>query len=237
MTFRSPSRSASEYSPLASTTRSQAEPTSSSEPFFSRIRHSIKNIAFKFCITNGWHRTKRAFGHERWRIFARCSIHIPPISISVTLPVLNISTIYYEDPGAKHQNLQFNGLQFAAKLHEILVAASLSAVAINYIQYKLLHVSGGGLSLGGVLAGFQITNLSSVCSPGLWSKSLTKGFRVRRLLFALIVIILMIMVAVVGPSSAILILPAIDGGRFPTKYPTPGVTRKTYNCKNSLLLL
>lgn len=148
-------------------------------------------------------------GNTRWKILARCTIHIPPTIISIALLLLNYFTIYFDDPGANHQNLLFNGLQFAAKVHEILIVASLSLVAANYIQYELVHPSGRGLSLGGVLAGFQLNNLNSVINPGLWSKSLTRGFRVRRLLFALTIIFLMGMVAVVGPSSAILILPAI----------------------------
>lgn len=161
-------------------------------------------------------------GHQRWKILARCTIHIPPTIISVALLLLNYYTIYFDDPGASHQNLLFNGLQFAAKVHEILIVASLSAVAINYIQYELVHSSGKGLSLGGVLAGFQLNNLSSVVNAGLWSKSLTKGFRVRRLLFALIVVFLMTMVAVVGPSSAILILPSIGWWPIPYEITNPG---------------
>jgi hypothetical protein len=40
------------------------------------------------------------------------------------------------------------------------------------MQYKLQ--GGGGLALGGILAGFQITSLNSLCNRGLWSRTFTR---------------------------------------------------------------
>jgi hypothetical protein len=73
---------------------------------------------------------------------------------------VNLASPFLEDAGAQEQNLRLNALQFAAKLHEIFMAASLSLVAINYIEYELL--TGRGLPLNSVLAGFQITSFSSI---------------------------------------------------------------------------
>jgi len=66
-------------------------------------------------------------------------------------------------------------------LHEILIGASLSIVTINYIQFELLR--GEGISLGGTVVGFQISNLGLLWSPALWHGCLTKGLRGRRIRF------------------------------------------------------
>jgi len=147
------------------------------------------------------------YDNVRWHILGRCSIHLPSIAISTTLLTLNFSKTFYGHTGAANQNLRFNALQFAAKLHEILIGASLSMIAINYVQFELL--SGEGLSHGGILVGFQVPNLSAFWNPVLWSGCLTKGFRTRRIRFLLLIIALVILGSIVGPSSAILMLPTL----------------------------
>lgn len=164
-------------------------------------------------ITSLWHCSTRVFDHPRWRASGICSIHVPSLAISVTLLFLNFSTAYYEDVGLPGQNLHFNALQFAAKCHEILIAASLSTVIANYMQYELSRSR--GLSLESVLAGLQITNLSSLWSHGLWSGCFTHGFKAYRGQFILLVIVLAILATTVGPSSAILILPSIGWWNSP----------------------
>jgi hypothetical protein len=88
-------------------------------------------------------------------------------------------------------------------------------IAINYIQYELLHSRGGGLSLDGMLAGFQITNLRSLWSRGLWNNSLKQDYRARRLQFTLIIVALGVLASIAGPSSAILMLPSTGWWTIP----------------------
>lgn len=49
------------------------------------------------------------------------------------------SDTYWEDIGAPNQSLCLNALQLVAKLHEVLIAASPSLVALSYVQYELLR--------------------------------------------------------------------------------------------------
>ena len=91
-------------------------------------------------------------------------MHLPALAITVVLLYLDFSATLYSQLGTSNQNLQFNALQFAAKIHEIAIVASLSSIAISIIQYE---ISGSkGLSLGGVLAGFQVIKLSSLLNSG-----------------------------------------------------------------------
>lgn len=55
-----------------------------------------------------------------------CYLHLIPILISTFLLVLNFENVFYQPSGARNQNLDFDALQFAAKLHEILITESLS---------------------------------------------------------------------------------------------------------------
>lgn len=121
--------------------------------------------------------------------------------------VLDFSTKYYQDLGTPHQNLQFNVLQLAAKFHEVLIVVSLSAIAVNYVQHKLLE--GDGITLGSVLAGFQVSALTSILSLDLWKGAFSERFKVRRPRFAFSITALALLAAVVGPSSNILILPSL----------------------------
>ena len=57
---------------------------------------------------------------------------------------------------------KFIGLQFAAKLHELTISASLTAVIFSYIRHEL--VTDNGLPFGVIMAGFQFKEISY-----LWS--------------------------------------------------------------------
>lgn len=142
-----------------------------------------------------------------------CSIHIPPIAITLSLLAMNFSTTYYDDVGTPGQNLRFNALQVAAKLHEVLVVASLSTVAIDYVQYELLR--GNGISVGGVITSFQITNIACLWEAGLWGRSLAPSSSICRIRFLLFTMLLIASVAIVSPASAILILPTIGWWEYP----------------------
>ncbi|KAK0099603.1 hypothetical protein ONS96_008103 [Cadophora gregata f. sp. sojae] len=103
---------------------------------------------------------------------------------------LNFSQIYMESAGstylqsvgAKDQNARLNALQFAAKLHEISIIASMSAIMLHCVQHKLLR--GDGVPLGSLLAGFQVSNPASLWGPGLWASACSGSNRSRRLSYS-----------------------------------------------------
>lgn len=146
--------------------------------------------------------------HDRWKSIGVCLIHLIPSTITSVLLFLNFSNVYYEAVGASNQSARLNALQFAAKMHEILIASSLSAIVLKHVQYELLQ--GGGVTLGSLLAGFQVTDVSSLWSPGLWATVYASSLKTRRFRLVILVIVMVLLGAVVGPASAILMLPSVD---------------------------
>src|SRR5579862_7682425 len=90
---------------------------------------------------------KPAFDTERRLAFARCLIHIIPVGVSVGVMMLSFTGYYYADAGTQHQSMQLGALQFAAKVHETLIVASLSTVVLHQIQTNLLGDAGVPFSL------------------------------------------------------------------------------------------
>jgi len=112
-----------------------------------------------------------------------------------------------------NQNIRLNGLQFAAKIHEVLISLSLSAIVLHYVQYELLH--GKGVPLGCLLAPFQVNNLASLWSTGFWATTGRAGsMRLRRFLLITIIALSVLWPTIVGPSSAILMLPSIGSWNY-----------------------
>ncbi|PMD61079.1 uncharacterized protein K444DRAFT_662262, partial [Hyaloscypha bicolor E] len=151
---------------------------------------------------------KEIVRHDRWKSIGVCLIHLIPSTITSVLLFLNFSNVYYEAVGASNQSARLNALQFAAKMHEILIASSLSAIVLKHVQYELLQ--GGGVTLGSLLAGFQVTDVSSLWSPGLWATVYASSLKTRRFRLVILVIVMVLLGAVVGPASAILMLPSVD---------------------------
>jgi hypothetical protein len=155
---------------------------------------------------------KAIMKRSKWQAVGDQAGHLLPIAITTALLVLNFSQVYVGDIGVVNRSAQLNALQFAAKLHEILIAASLSSIVLHCVQYELLH--GEGIPLGGLLAGFQVTNLGSLWSPGLWATISIGAAKARRALLAILIVTLVTLVAIVGPASAILMLPSLDWWEF-----------------------
>lgn len=135
------------------------------------------------------------------------TIHFLPIATTSVLLCLNFRNLFFESVGASNQNFRFNSMQFAAKLHEVSINFSLSTIVLNFIQYELIH--GKGVPFGSLFAPFQVNSLSSLWSPGLWATSGADGSKLRRFLLITIIIISVILASIVGPASAILMMPSL----------------------------
>ncbi|PVH74327.1 hypothetical protein DL98DRAFT_594245 [Cadophora sp. DSE1049] len=144
---------------------------------------------------------------DRAKCLAACLVHLPSLITTTALIYLNFSSKWFSDADTPNQNAQLNALQFAAKIHEIVILASLSTVAVSCVQHELCRRE--GLAIGGVLAAFQISNILSLFSPALWKTRATTGSASRRILFGLLITLLTLLGAIVGPSSAILMLPSV----------------------------
>lgn len=109
--------------------------------------------------------------------------------------------------------------QFAAKVHEITLQASLVSIVLSYIRFQLTF--GDGLPFGAFLSGLQITQVSYLWSTELWSSVFvsSKSFRFRSKLALLgMVIICGLIAATAGPSSAVLLIPRQTRWRSESTY-------------------
>jgi hypothetical protein len=131
-------------------------------------------------------------------------LHILPVAASLTLVVLNLKGYYIglELSGPKGEDgLKLLGLQFAAKMLELMAMASLTCILFALLRYQLLS---DGLPFAAVTAGFEFSKVSL-----LWSKEFiaTCGakFESSRIKFLLILTILVftILGSTLGPSAAV----------------------------------
>lgn len=131
-------------------------------------------------------------------------VHIIPIGGAIAIAYLNISGLYL---GASFSNNL--ALQFTAKLHEVLMIASLSEIVLYLIRSEL--ISKHGLPFGALISGFRISQINYLWSLELWGMLTAPGFVWWRKFRFLIVIVSCITLSTsVGPSSAIGMIPRLE---------------------------
>jgi hypothetical protein len=133
----------------------------------------------------------------------RALIHLLPVGGATILIYLNWRGLYL---GAYLKNISL--LQFAAKLHELTIQASLAAILFTYIRHEL--ALGVGLPFGALLSGLQITQVSSLWSMEFWGSASSPPTPLRRRLgFATIFLLTLSLAATVGPVSALAMIPRL----------------------------
>ncbi|KAF7914350.1 uncharacterized protein EAF01_000756 [Botrytis porri] len=194
---------------------------------FSALPIPVKNVKEKT------EKPKVAVRKDRWKVLQKAGTHVLPIMITITLLFLNGYNTYANSLGIADAkvNTRLNGLQFVAKVHEILIGISLSTIILSFLQHEALRQ---GIPLGGFLIAFRITDLGSLVSPELWAAGTFGHHFKRRLLFIVMSLFAMILAAVSGPASAILMLPSLDWWIVPTtKYSSWSTTHFTLNAEKS----
>ena len=135
-----------------------------------------------------------------------------PVTAALALVVLNMAQYYVggELAGPVGQDDQkLNALQFGAKLHELLMLASLAAIVFTYIRREL--VFGEGVPYGALCAGLELDNFSFLYSPELWSAAWAQWQRRRKRWMLLTLLICTTLLGVtLGPSTANLMRPRLD---------------------------
>ena len=134
----------------------------------------------------------------------RALIHLVPVSVALCEIVLNWNTYYIGTTPYSQATYQL-----LAKIHEIMMQASIAAVVFCCIRSEL--ALGSGIPFGLLFSGLQITQISYLWSMEFWA-SLTSGIpRTYRRYFLLLLIPLSILLATVcGPSSAVLLVPRLQ---------------------------
>lgn len=146
--------------------------------------------------------------------FAWWDIVLHILSVAVSLGVLSLSwcEVYWADTGRYNDfNTTLGALQFAAKAHETLIFASISAILLHTVRRGLM---GEGVALG--LLNFAYSfRLGDLLRSRFWV-SMRRQISVAssgsslswNLPFLIVVTILL--TATIGPSSAIVIIPKLD---------------------------
>ncbi len=140
-------------------------------------------------------------------VFVRNIVHVIPLAGAAVVCYLNLAGYYL---GSSFENVA--ALQFAAKLHEIFMVASLGQIVLYTVRNEL--VSEGGLPFGALVSGLSISQLSYLWSIEFWASITASKFPwVRRVRLFVIVVICILLAATVGPSSAIAMIPRL--GNWP----------------------
>ena len=165
--------------------------------FFTFLRYQTVGKGFT-------EQTKVAIRKSRTIALLRALIHIIPVTVALWEIVLNWNTYFV---GYKVYNLAY--YQFGAKLHEIAIQASLSAIIFSYVRYEL--VLGDGIPFGALFSGLQISQVSYFWSMEFWGTICSQNIPAKSKLRLLSVVVASIfLAAVTGPSSAILLVPRSD---------------------------
>lgn len=124
-------------------------------------------LPFIFGIaTNTEEKPKEIIQTSRPLAIARCSIHVLPICVSITILVLNLGNSYLGRglPGSIiDPSINIALLQVAAKIQELLIVASVTTIVMHVLRSELVH--GEGLPLGLLAGGFLYSSLSYFWSP------------------------------------------------------------------------
>ena len=148
---------------------------------------------------------------RRMAIFAG-SIHFIPIAATVIICYLAWAGYYIggELSGIGNEDSEkFIGLQFAAKLHELTINASLTAVIFSFVRHQLAVA--GGLPFGALFTGLQFQEISFLWSMDFWGAARARFLKLQvRLAIILLVVICAFLSVSAGSSSATLMRPTLD---------------------------
>jgi hypothetical protein len=169
------------------------------------LRHTRLQILGKaFGKFTGWHQEPRkiAVYHNRQIAALHCVLHMIPLAGAITLLVLRWTHhwIGFNPPDA-------TTLQFVAKLHELTMQVSIVEVVLYIIRWQATE---DFVPLGALSGAVQATQLSYLWSLGVWSLFTSNTFHGRRWQRTGMIIAipaLLISTALVGPSSAVLMIP------------------------------
>lgn len=156
-------------------------------------------------------------------------IHLVAVAASLGVMQLRIRDVYWSDEISWNEPVSRlakgevqSVLQFAAKIHEVLIMASLSAMALHVVRRMLL---GDGVAYGLLAGAYQIGSVPYLFSSALWGPFYRLSCLRTRVL-ALVLAAGVIYANLVAPASAIIIIPSLDW--WPLEYPYAGRSLPTY---------
>lgn len=163
-------------------------------------------------------------------------IHLLALVATILVLWLNFSEAYWADENNwqpkwylfdLNQEDTFNFLQFYAKVHEIFVVGSVSAMVLHCVRRKLVG-KGRGLPFGLVVGAYQAGSAEYFASKSLWTPLFQSicGKQWNEALVALMIGMSIIYANMAGPASAALLIPTLDW--YSVKDPFNGLPLTTY---------
>lgn len=145
-----------------------------------------------------------------WKTFLL--FHLIPVGGTLTLIVINIQGYAWGFPA--NAAIWISSLQFLAKFLEILIQTSIGVVMLAYLQHLLIHEQ--HIPLGAVFSYYQATQLSYLWSKEFWGALSAEHFQgLLRAGFLCFIPLNFLLIAAVGPSSAIAMLPRLSNSTAP----------------------
>ena len=138
-----------------------------------------------------------------------CLVHLLPLLMTIFVLQLNFRNVYWTGVNTPNLNARLNALQFAAKLHEILINASIASILISTVRDRL---SNEGIPLGSLISSYEISHIGCLWSLSFWGGILatpSKSF-LRHRVHSIILSISIILVVITGPLTAIALIPKVD---------------------------
>ena len=154
---------------------------------------------------------KPVIDDRRWVALLCCLPHLVPLLVTIVILVLNGARFYWQEIGKPGQSFVLQGLQYVTKAHELMMAASRSAIVIHRLQFDL--TTSKGAPLGFLGAGYQPSEPTFVFSReffgGATSGTYPRGIS-RYFPYSYLLILGFGLTALVGPSSAVAMIPRLD---------------------------
>ncbi|KAJ5610526.1 hypothetical protein N7510_007245 [Penicillium lagena] len=147
-------------------------------------------------------------GATRRSVLLQILTHIIALGMTAAVIQLSLRQCYFGDVddtkfGVMSTNEALNAMQFAAKLHELFMVASLTAIVFHFSRSLLL--GSRGLPLGLVTAPFRISAPDYLISSEFWG-----SFSRPRLILMLGLFLTTLLITTLSPVSAIMLVPSLD---------------------------
>ncbi|WQF87576.1 hypothetical protein CDEST_12590 [Colletotrichum destructivum] len=145
-------------------------------------------------------------------------IHLLAVSMTIVVLVIGMKKIYwYPEAGplihgdyCLDAETISNVLQLVAKIHELLIVASLSSIALAMFRRRLIK---DGVRLGFLTGSYRVGDVGYLGTAAFWRQGLSDP-KPWEILLSGFLVFATIMSTIVGPASAVLLLPTLDWYKF-----------------------
>ena len=147
---------------------------------------------------------KIAIRRNRWISLTRSLIHIIPVGFALFEIVLNWNEFYV---GVDSYNQA--SYQFIAKVHEIMIQASLGTIIFSLVRHEL--AVGEGLPFGALFSGLQLNQISYLWSMEYWGSIRSHHLKLwKKVRLSFMIALCVVLGSLGGPSSAVLLIPRLQ---------------------------